>query len=205
MSPAGVTGMWATAWRCYVQLCAPSICSQSSLSLPKQVDKASEPDAQEPYESQDKTFCTERWKSKGIKKKKVSLSNIWQETKVHLHLFSGLFASNHVSMYLPCFHACHAPFCRNPLASESNSKLQAGICKCTRCGSCTAPTGINGVSTGSANGGRRPKIIPLRNKLVWLTSSAMTLGGQRNFGKAALGTAIFKPAWQQKTKKRLQQ
>lgn len=119
--------------------------------------------------------------------------------KVHLHLFSGLFASNHISMHLPCFHSRHAPFCTNLLASDNNSKLQVGICKCTRCGSCTAPTGINGVSTGSANGGRRPKIIPLRNELVWLTESAMTLGGQRNFGKAALGTSVFKPAWQQKS------
>lgn len=125
--------------------------------------------------------------------KAVSISNTRHEIHSRLYLLSGVFASNHVLMHLPCFHSWHVPFCKHLLAS-GKSKLRAGICKCTECGSCSTPTGINGISTSSANGGRQPRIIPLRHELVWITYPARTLGGQRSFGKAALWTSLSKLA-----------
>lgn len=71
----------------------------------------------------------------------------------------------------PCLDASpslslrHAPFCKHLVASDK-SKLQAGTGKCTKCGSCSAPPGINGISTSSANGGRWPRIIPVRHEPV---------------------------------------
>lgn len=120
----------------------------------------------------------------------VSISNTWHKIHSCLYLLSGLIASNHILMPLPCFHA---PFCGHLLASDKR-KLQAGICKCTECWSCSIPHGINGISSSSANGGEQPRMIPLRHELVWITYPVRTLGGQRSFGKATLLTSLSKPA-----------
>lgn len=88
------------------------------------------------------------WKGRG-REELQELQYQIHDIKYTLHLLSELFASNHILMPLPCFHA---PLCEHLPASDKR-KLQAGICKCTECGSCSVPPGINGISISSANGG----------------------------------------------------
>lgn len=90
------------------------------------------------------------WKAKGRGRGEL------QELQYQIHdikytvctCFQGS-ASNHILMPLPCFHTLlweHLP-------ASDKRKLQAGICKCTECGSCSIPPGINRISISSTNGG----------------------------------------------------